>query len=65
MAAAFRRHGLPVMLVNVTGGAPERTEAGKARSAGSTQLQDYAELVDELGGDPGEALPIPVRSGGL
>src|SRR5664280_1804261 len=26
LAAAFRRHGLPVVLVNVTGGAPGRTE---------------------------------------
>ena len=28
LAAAFRRHGLPVVLVNVTGRAPGRTEAG-------------------------------------
>lgn len=26
LAAAFRRHGLPVVLVNVAGGAPGRTE---------------------------------------
>lgn len=26
VAAAFRRHGFPVVLVNVTGGAPGRTD---------------------------------------
>ena len=29
LAQAFRRHGLPVVLVNATGGAPGRTEAGR------------------------------------
>ncbi|MER7180181.1 cysteine hydrolase [Streptomyces hyaluromycini] len=47
LAAEFRRHGLPVVLVNVTGRAPGRTEAG--RSAGSAAPPSgWAELVDEL-----------------
>ena len=36
LAAEFRRHDLPVVLVNVTGRAPGRTEA--ARSGGSGTL---------------------------
>ncbi|XUL92026.1 cysteine hydrolase family protein [Streptomyces galilaeus] len=47
LATGFRRHGLPVVLVNVTGRAPGRTDTGgpansPARSAGR------AELIDEL-----------------
>lgn len=30
LAAAFREHGLPVVLVNVTAGAPGRTERGRS-----------------------------------
>ena len=45
LAAAFRRHGLPVVLVTVTGGAPGRTEAPR-RSV--TPSPDWADLVDEL-----------------
>ena len=29
LAAAFRRHGLPVVLVNATGGAPGRTDVSR------------------------------------
>ena len=32
LARAFRERGLPVVLVNVTGAAPGRTDAGPARS---------------------------------
>lgn len=47
LAAEFRRHGLPVVLVNVTGRAPGRTESG--RSAGTAALPaDWADLIDEL-----------------
>ncbi|SEE69748.1 Nicotinamidase-related amidase [Streptomyces sp. 3213] len=47
LATGFRRHGLPVVLVNVAGRAPGRTDTGgpansPARSAG------WAELIDEL-----------------
>ncbi len=55
LAVAFRRHGLPVFLVNVTGRAPGRTEAG--RSAASTQRPSgWADLIDELDVQPGDHL---------
>jgi nicotinamidase-related amidase len=47
LATEFRRHGLPVVLVNVTGRAPGRTDAG--RSAGSAAPPPgWADLIDEL-----------------
>ncbi|GAA0686654.1 nicotinamidase-related amidase [Dyella sp. SG562] len=45
LADAFRRHRLPVVLVNVTGGAPGRVE----QRAGGERPADWAELVPELG----------------
>jgi nicotinamidase-related amidase len=45
LADAFRRHRLPVVLVNVDGGAPGRTE--QSRSRGELPA-DWAELVPEL-----------------
>jgi nicotinamidase-related amidase len=45
LADAFRRRGLPVVLVNVAGGAPGRTE--QAPRAGSFPA-DWIELVPEL-----------------
>lgn len=45
LASSFRQHGLPVVLVNVTGAAPGR--ANQKRSMGSLP-PDYAELVDGL-----------------
>ncbi|WP_327705696.1 isochorismatase family protein [Streptomyces decoyicus] len=51
LAAAFRARGLPVVLVNVTGGAPGRTEA--ARHTGNPPA-DWAELVPELDRQPGD-----------
>jgi len=53
LAESFRRHDLPVVLVNVTGGAPGRTEqapAGGERPAG------WADIVPELAGHPGDHL---------
>jgi nicotinamidase-related amidase len=47
LAAAFRDRGLPVVLVNVTGGAPGRTETGRA--GGGERPADWAELRQELG----------------
>lgn len=45
LAAAFRKRGLPVVLVNVVGSAPGRNE----QSAGSGELPaDWAELVPGL-----------------
>jgi len=47
LADAFRARGLPVVLVNVTGGAPGRTE--QPRLDMSKLPADFAELVPELG----------------
>jgi nicotinamidase-related amidase len=49
LADAFRRHGLPVVLVNVTGGAPGRTERAPNTAA---RAADWAELVPELNRQP-------------
>ncbi|MFE4856819.1 isochorismatase family protein [Streptomyces sp. NPDC056670] len=62
LAAAFRRHALPVVLVNVTGRAPGRTDAGRAGQAGrpgngrAALPSDWAELVDELDVQPTDHL---------
>jgi nicotinamidase-related amidase len=45
LARAFREHGLPVVLVNVTGRAPGRTDAGPPKFS---LPPDWAELVPEL-----------------
>ncbi len=49
LADAFRERDLPVVLVNVTGGAPGRTE--QPRPAGS-RPEGWAELVPELNRQP-------------
>jgi len=49
LADAFRRRGLPVVLVNVVGGAPGRTE--QARNLGNLP-PDWTELVPELNRQP-------------
>ncbi|MFE9247998.1 isochorismatase family protein [Streptomyces sp. NPDC007088] len=46
LASAFRAKGLPVVLVNVTGGAPGRTEG---QGGGQQPPADWADLVPELG----------------
>ena len=51
LAGAFRRHGLPVILINVTGGAPGRAE--QSRSLGEVP-PDFAEFVPELDRQPGD-----------
>jgi MFS family permease/nicotinamidase-related amidase len=56
LAEAFRRHHLPVVLVNVTGGAPGRTEAGSRRPADFTPPPDWADLADELDAQPEDHL---------
>ena len=52
LADAFRRHGLPVVLVNVDGGAPGRTEQPRRgeRPAG------WSDLVPELRQQPSDIL---------
>jgi len=49
LAAAFRRRGLPVVLVNVVGAAPGRTDPQPGRPAPGP---DWAELVPELNAQP-------------
>jgi nicotinamidase-related amidase len=51
LATAFRAHGLPVVLVNVAGGAPGRTEV---KRPASPLPPDYAELADELNAQPSD-----------
>ncbi|HZC66569.1 MAG TPA: isochorismatase family protein [Candidatus Dormibacteraeota bacterium] len=45
MVRAFRKRGLPVVLVNVTGGAPGRTDAAAPKY---TRPPDWAQFVAEL-----------------
>ena len=54
LADAFRARGLPVVLVNVTGGAPGRTEQPRRDMRGLPA--DFAELVPELGRRPDDIL---------
>ncbi|MDR6847555.1 nicotinamidase-related amidase [Sphingomonas sp. BE270] len=51
---AFRARGLPVVLVNVTGGAPGRTE--RPQRDMSALPADFADLVPELGLQPSDIL---------
>jgi len=53
LADAFRRHGLPVVLVRALGGAPGRTEAPR-RLGGGPIPDGAAELVTELTPQPGD-----------
>jgi nicotinamidase-related amidase len=52
LAEEFRRHGLPVVLVNVAGGAPGRTD--RTRPPHITSSPDWADLVDDLDPQPGD-----------
>jgi nicotinamidase-related amidase len=49
LADAFRRRQIPVVLVNVTGAPPGRTEASQGDF---TPPPDWAELADEFGAHP-------------
>ncbi|MFD7668334.1 isochorismatase family protein [Streptomyces sp. NPDC059788] len=51
LAAAFRARDLPVVLVNVAGGAPGRTETGRP---GGTPPADWAELEPGLDRQPAD-----------
>ncbi|MBB5545950.1 isochorismatase family protein [Paraburkholderia fungorum] len=53
LADAFRRHGLPVVLVNVAGGAPGRAE--QSRPTGDFPA-GFADLVPELKQQPSDHL---------
>ncbi|WP_434315526.1 isochorismatase family protein [Leifsonia sp. P73] len=56
LAAAFRAKGLPVVLVNVAGTAPGRTDRGKAtgRAGGQTLPAEATALLPELDQQPGD-----------
>ncbi len=51
LADAFRRHGLPVVLVNVTGGAPGRTEQARPRGPFPEGFADLAPELNRQGQD--------------
>ena len=53
LAAAFRRHGLPVVLVTVVGVPPGRTEQPRFRS---DLPDDFADLLPELDRQPDDHL---------
>ena len=52
LAAAFRERGLPVVLVNVAGLAPGRTDGGAG--GGFTPPEGWTDLVKELDRQPGD-----------
>ncbi|GAA4139329.1 isochorismatase family protein [Leifsonia shinshuensis] len=56
LAASFRANGLPVVLVNVAGTAPGRTDRGKAmgRVGAQTLPAQATELLPELDRQPGD-----------
>ncbi|KRG69799.1 isochorismatase family protein [Pseudoxanthomonas dokdonensis] len=53
LAEAFRQRGLPVVLVNVTGGAPGRVES---RGMAGERPADWSQLVAELRPQPTDIL---------
>jgi nicotinamidase-related amidase len=53
LAAAFRRHGLQIVLVNVTGGAPGRTEISRPAF---TPSPGWADIVEDLDQQPDDLL---------
>jgi nicotinamidase-related amidase len=62
LARAFRERGLPVVLVNVTGAAPGRTDAA-ASAAKVARPPDWADLVPELKQQPEDYLVTKQRWG--
>jgi len=60
LARAFRRRGLPVVLVNVSGAAPGRTDAGPRKFAFAA---DWTELVPELERHPDDYVVTKQRVG--
>jgi nicotinamidase-related amidase len=60
LAQAFREHALPVVLVNVAGAAPGRTDAGPRKFSFPP---DWTELVPELGAQPSDLLVTKQRVG--
>ncbi len=60
LARAFRKRGLPVVLVNVTGRAPGRTDAGSPQFS---LPPDWSELVPELEQHPDDHIVTKLRIG--
>ena len=60
LANAFRDHGLPVVLVNVTAGAPGRTEAPPRSGA---RPADWTDLMEELDAQPDDLRVTKLRWG--
>jgi nicotinamidase-related amidase len=60
LARAFRERGLPVVLVNVSGPAPGRTDAGPRKFSFPP---DWNELIPELEQQPGDHLVTKQRWG--
>jgi len=60
LARAFRKRDLPVVLVNVSGMAPGRTDAGMPKYSFPS---DWTELVPELDEQPGDHLVTKQRWG--
>ena len=61
LAVSFRERGLPVVLVNVTGGAPGRTDAGPKKSLALPD--EWAEFVPELMRQPDDHIVTKRRPG--
>ena len=51
LAAAFRRHGQPVVLVNVTGVAPGRTEQPRAPRSFPADFAEFLPVLDQQPAD--------------
>jgi nicotinamidase-related amidase len=60
LASAFRERGLPVVLVNVSGRAPGRTDAGAPRFSFPP---DWTDLVPELAQQPSDYIVTKQRVG--
>ena len=60
LARVFRERGLPVVLVNVSSGAPGRTEISRP---GMAIAPDFTELVPQLGKQPGDLVVTKQRPG--
>jgi nicotinamidase-related amidase len=60
LARAFRERSLPVVLVNVTGMAPGRTEADRRKFSFA---EDWTELLPELEQQPGDHIVSKQRVG--
>ena len=54
LAEAFRRHGLPVVLVNATGRAAGRTDLAPTVRPRAAHAPGWADLIEELGARPGD-----------